>query len=281
MTHEVPPSLPPDAAASAGPRPRPGRPARSGSGWPRRGPPARGRRRHRGRRRPGGLGDRLLPGPGRPGRAAAGEDRLPAGEGLRRRPDPARGQGADRDGRADRRGGRLAPQQGPADHRRRASGSSCPGRSCRATPATGWSGPGSTSTRSSPGTRRRPGARLLEGATVTGPVLDDAPGGSPASPPGRGRRDGRRAGRAPTARRSWSPRTATPPGCRWRWACASATTGRMGVAVRTYYTSPRHDDDWLESWLELWDGQRQRPAARLRLDLRRWATAPATSASAC
>jgi geranylgeranyl reductase family protein len=27
----------------------------------------------------------------------------------------------------------------------------------------------------------------------------------------------------------------------------------MGVAVRTYYRSPRHDDDWLESWLELWD----------------------------
>ena len=29
----------------------------------------------------------------------------------------------------------------------------------------------------------------------------------------------------------------------------------MGVAVRTYYNSPRHTDDWLESWLELWDGQ--------------------------
>jgi geranylgeranyl reductase family protein len=27
----------------------------------------------------------------------------------------------------------------------------------------------------------------------------------------------------------------------------------MGVAVRTYYTSPRHNDDYLESWLELWD----------------------------
>ena len=27
----------------------------------------------------------------------------------------------------------------------------------------------------------------------------------------------------------------------------------MGVAVRTYYRSPRHDDNWLESWLELWD----------------------------
>ncbi|MDS1271740.1 geranylgeranyl reductase family protein [Lipingzhangella sp. LS1_29] len=27
----------------------------------------------------------------------------------------------------------------------------------------------------------------------------------------------------------------------------------MGVAVRTYFTSPRHTDDYLESWLELWD----------------------------
>jgi geranylgeranyl reductase family protein len=25
----------------------------------------------------------------------------------------------------------------------------------------------------------------------------------------------------------------------------------LGVAVRTYFTSPRHDDDWLEGWLEL------------------------------
>jgi flavin-dependent dehydrogenase len=28
----------------------------------------------------------------------------------------------------------------------------------------------------------------------------------------------------------------------------------MGVAVRTYFTSPRHDDDYLEAWLDLWDG---------------------------
>ncbi|HEY2042958.1 MAG TPA: geranylgeranyl reductase family protein [Jatrophihabitans sp.] len=28
----------------------------------------------------------------------------------------------------------------------------------------------------------------------------------------------------------------------------------MGVAVRRYYTSPRTNDDYLESWLELWDG---------------------------
>ncbi len=29
----------------------------------------------------------------------------------------------------------------------------------------------------------------------------------------------------------------------------------MGVAVRTYFTSPRSDDDYMESWLELWDGK--------------------------
>ena len=29
----------------------------------------------------------------------------------------------------------------------------------------------------------------------------------------------------------------------------------MGVAVRTYYRSPRHLDDHLESWLELWAGK--------------------------
>jgi menaquinone-9 beta-reductase len=37
----------------------------------------------------------------------------------------------------------------------------------------------------------------------------------------------------------------------------------MGVAVRTYYTSPRHDDDWLESWLELWDGPAGAPGSKL------------------
>jgi flavin-dependent dehydrogenase len=28
----------------------------------------------------------------------------------------------------------------------------------------------------------------------------------------------------------------------------------MGVAIRAYYETPRHDDEWMESWLELWDG---------------------------
>lgn len=29
----------------------------------------------------------------------------------------------------------------------------------------------------------------------------------------------------------------------------------MGVAVRSYYRSPNHNMDWMESWLELWDGK--------------------------
>ena len=33
----------------------------------------------------------------------------------------------------------------------------------------------------------------------------------------------------------------------------------LGVAVRTYYKTPRHDDDYLESWLDLWDGDRLLP----------------------
>ncbi|MEO5875365.1 MAG: geranylgeranyl reductase family protein [Streptosporangiaceae bacterium] len=33
----------------------------------------------------------------------------------------------------------------------------------------------------------------------------------------------------------------------------------MGVAVRRYYESPRHEDDYLESWLELWDGDKLLP----------------------
>ncbi|WP_445153576.1 geranylgeranyl reductase family protein [Arthrobacter sp. Hor0625] len=34
----------------------------------------------------------------------------------------------------------------------------------------------------------------------------------------------------------------------------------LGVAVRTYFTSPRHDDDWMEGWLELRSSSR--PGAR-------------------
>jgi flavin-dependent dehydrogenase len=39
----------------------------------------------------------------------------------------------------------------------------------------------------------------------------------------------------------------------------------MGVAVRTYYTSPRTNDDYLESWLELWVDDPKNPGERVLL----------------
>jgi len=32
----------------------------------------------------------------------------------------------------------------------------------------------------------------------------------------------------------------------------------LGLAIRTYFTSPMSEDDWLDSWLELWDGEPNR-----------------------
>ena len=97
------------------------------------------------------------------------------------------------------------------------------------------------------------GARLLEGVTVTGPVLDE--------------RTGRIAGVA--ARQAGGERTyrarviVAADGNSSRLSVAMGLRKRddrpLGVAVRTYYQSPRHDDDYLESWLDLWDGDRLLP----------------------
>jgi menaquinone-9 beta-reductase len=114
------------------------------------------------------------------------------------------------------------------------------------------------------------GAKLLEGTTVTGPVLDDS---------------GRIVGVETTAEveeksksRSRFDNTERVHGSSvtYRARVVVAADGNssrlsvamglrkrddrpMGVAVRTYYTSPRHKDDYLESWLDLWDGDRLLP----------------------
>ena len=77
------------------------------------------RRRHRRRCRPGRCDDRLPPRRVRARRAAAREDRLPAREGVRRRPDPPRGQGARLDGHRHSPDAGWIRNQGPAHHRRR------------------------------------------------------------------------------------------------------------------------------------------------------------------
>jgi menaquinone-9 beta-reductase len=103
------------------------------------------------------------------------------------------------------------------------------------------------------------GARLSERTSVTGPVLDERTGrvvGVTARPVDE---RGRRAGDDVTYR---APVVMAADGVSARLALALGLPKRddrpMGVAVRTYFTSPRHDDDWLESWLELWDGEPQR-----------------------
>jgi menaquinone-9 beta-reductase len=98
------------------------------------------------------------------------------------------------------------------------------------------------------------GARLLEGVTVTGPVRHERTGritGVVARPDGGDER--RYAARVVVAADGNSSRLSVSMGLRKR------DDRPLGVAVRTYYKSPRHNDDYLESWLDLWDGDRLLP----------------------
>ena len=96
------------------------------------------------------------------------------------------------------------------------------------------------------------GARLLESTNVIGPITD-----------GSGAIVGVRARAVDEQGRSGGPEISyhaplviAADGTSSRLSLAMGREKRddrpMGVAVRTYYTSPRHDDDYLESWLELW-----------------------------
>ncbi|MDT4907537.1 MAG: menaquinone-9 beta-reductase [Pseudonocardiales bacterium] len=93
------------------------------------------------------------------------------------------------------------------------------------------------------------GARLHEQTTVTEPILDQA-----------GRVvgvKGRSADKAPVEYRA--PLVLTCEGVSGKLAQKLGVHRNerrpLGVAVRRYYTSPKTHDDYLESWLELWDGK--------------------------
>ncbi len=99
------------------------------------------------------------------------------------------------------------------------------------------------------------GARLQERTAVTGPLVDERTGrvvGVTAKPvDDRGRRTGDEISyRAPivVAADGVSSRMAVSLGLERR------ENRPMAVAVRAYYETPRHEDPWMESWLELWDG---------------------------
>jgi len=98
------------------------------------------------------------------------------------------------------------------------------------------------------------GARLHESTNVTGPILDDRTGAITGVRAKAMDGDGRDAG-AP-ALEFTAPLVVAADGNSSRLSMSMHRPTRddrpMGIAVRTYYTSPRHDDDFLESWLELW-----------------------------
>ncbi|WP_433352338.1 geranylgeranyl reductase family protein [Microtetraspora malaysiensis] len=99
----------------------------------------------------------------------------------------------------------------------------------------------------------RAGVTLLQGVNVTGPILDERSGhvvGVTA------KQDGEEVAfrsRLVVAADGNSTRLSLAMGLHKR------QDRPMGVAVRTYFTSPRHDDDYLETWLELWDGDNLLP----------------------
>ncbi len=101
------------------------------------------------------------------------------------------------------------------------------------------------------------GARLRELTNVTGPLLDSS--GSIVGVTARAVDEkGRSSG---SELRIRAPLVVAADGNSSRLSLAMGREKRedrpMGVAVRTYYTSPRHDDDYLESWLELWSTDAQ------------------------
>lgn len=103
------------------------------------------------------------------------------------------------------------------------------------------------------------GARLMERMAVTGPVVDERTGrvtGVTAKPVDD---SGRKVGDVETYS---APVVVACDGVSARLATALGVVRRenrpMGVAVRAYYQTPRHDDEWMESWLELWDGEPNR-----------------------
>lgn len=98
---------------------------------------------------------------------------------------------------------------------------------------------------------RERGATILEGMNVTGPILNDAGRVVGVSATVQGP-DGRATGET---KRFGARVVVAADGNSSRISLAAGREKRedrpMGVAVRAYYTSPRSNDDYLESWLEL------------------------------
>lgn len=106
---------------------------------------------------------------------------------------------------------------------------------------------------------RNAGARILERHAVTEALTDSAgrvSGARAALLDESGRKTGKHvdfAADVVLAADGNSTRTALSVGL------AKRDDRPLGVAVRTYYTSPRHQEEWMEGWLELTDSSSSRP----------------------
>lgn len=100
---------------------------------------------------------------------------------------------------------------------------------------------------------RSAGATIIDGTNVTAPIVDDRTGrimGVKVRPANdRSAPEQEVQARVVIAADGVSSRFATAMGI------AKRDDRPMGVAVRTYYKSPKHDDDFMESHLELWEGK--------------------------
>ncbi|ADG75603.1 geranylgeranyl reductase [Cellulomonas flavigena DSM 20109] len=105
---------------------------------------------------------------------------------------------------------------------------------------------------------RAAGAKLLESTSVVAPVRDERTARVVGVRARAVARDGRRTVDAGDEVEYRAPVVVAADGVSARLATAVGRTKRddrpMGVAVRTYFRTPRHDDPWMESHLELWDG---------------------------
>jgi geranylgeranyl reductase family protein len=119
------------------------------------------------------------------------------------------------------------------------------------------------------------GVKLLEGTTVAGPLL--GPDGRIVGVQTQAETEEKSKARSKSGNAERADGAIPPPGgTTYRARVVVAADGNssrlsvamglrkrddrpMGVAVRSYYTSPRHEDDYLESWLDLWDGDRLLP----------------------
>lgn len=104
---------------------------------------------------------------------------------------------------------------------------------------------------------RSSGAKLREAVSVTGPVLHERTGRVIGVHARAVSASGRRIDAEPMT--FHAPVVIDAGGVSARMATSLGLAKRddrpMGVAVRTYFRTPRHADEWMESHLELWSGE--------------------------